>query len=135
MTPWRGLLAAMLPVIVVACAQPRDLDSSRGVALRIDDDLDDLEDAVAQADAHCARYDRTAVLQSISADGNDLLAAFECHRGSGSGIAVIVDDDEGVDEALPQASEYCDDYDRVAVLQSMNEIDRRKVAAFNCVDS
>jgi hypothetical protein len=47
----------------------------------------------------------------------------------------IGDDDEDVRKASSDAESYCHDYDKIAVLQSVSDIDRSRVAAFNCVNS
>jgi hypothetical protein len=65
--PWRRadlqLDAEMDPV---ACTTTEPLESSRGTAIRIVDDVDALDAAMEEAADHCDRYDRHAVLQSVS---------------------------------------------------------------------
>jgi hypothetical protein len=104
-----------------------------GMAYAVEDDLDALEAAIGRATEHCDNHGRYAVLQAIgSADDDDRLVTFDCAETRGGGIALAVDEgDEGLDEA---ADDFCDDYGRDAVLQSVSEIDRRRVAAFNCIE-
>jgi threonine dehydrogenase-like Zn-dependent dehydrogenase len=145
----RRLTAVMaLPFLMVACAPTEDLGSSRGIAYRIAEDNDALEEAMNRAEDHCDDHDRTAVLQSVSDTGGDeMLATFDCAGGPGSGIALWVDedrddgvilganDDDDLDDALDRANDYCNDYGRIAVLQSVSEVDDDQIAAFNCADS
>jgi hypothetical protein len=123
--------------LLAACAGTEPLDSPRGIALRIDDDVDALEAAQNKAEDHCNRYDRYPVLQSVSpVDHDQLLASFDCVGSKGGGIAIYVGGhDEDVRSASSEAESYCHDYDKIAVLQSVSEIDRRRIAAFNCVNS
>src|ERR671918_420468 len=105
MAHMRRLLLVAASALLAACTATEPLESSRGTALRIVDDVDALEAAMDQAEEHCERYDRHAVLQSVSpVDRDELLATFDCGE-----------------------------FDRTAVLQSVGEIDDRRVAAFNCV--
>ncbi len=121
--------------LVAACTTTERLESSRGTALRIVDDVDALEAAMDQAAEHCDRYDRHAVLQSVSpVDRDELLATFDCVESSRGGVALFVgNDDEDVRQAAREAEGYCGEFERTAVLQSVGEIDGRRVAAFNCV--
>jgi hypothetical protein len=41
----------------------------------------------------------------------------------------------GLAEASSEAEKYCHDNDKIAVLQSVSDIDHRRVAAVNCVTS
>ena len=131
----RYVLAMAAMALVAACTTNQRLESSRGTAIRIVDDIDALEAAVERADDHCDRYDRHAVLQGVSQlDDNEVLATFDCAESRGSGVALVVDnDDEDLARATREAGAYCDDFDRIAVLQSVSEVDDRQVAAFNCV--
>jgi hypothetical protein len=71
--------AVAAAALAAACTTNGRLESSRGIALRIDDDIDALEAATDRADAHCDDHDRHAVLQGVSrVDGNELLATFDC---------------------------------------------------------
>jgi hypothetical protein len=136
MAPGRCLLLVAASALLVACTATNEpLQSSRGTAIRIVDDVDALEAAMEDAEEHCVRYDRHAVLQSVSAvDRDELLATFDCVESSRGGVALFVgDNDEDVRRASREAETYCDEVDRVAVLQSVGEIDDRRVAAFNCV--
>ena len=68
--------------------------------------------------------------------GNQLLATFDCAGSRGGGVAPLVDDDDDdLGRATREAGAFCDDYDRIAVLQSVSELDHRRVAAFNCVNA
>ncbi len=129
------ILLATLPILVVGCAETRNLDSSRGTVIKTSGSVADLNDAMEEADDHCGQYDRAAVLQSVSADGGDYLAAFDCQPGRGSGIAVILKPQQEVDAALPRAENYCENYDRIPVLQSVSRLRQAKVASFNCATS
>ena len=135
MAHMRHLLLVAASALLAACTATERLESSRGTALRIVDDVDALEAAMDQAEEHCERYDRHAVLQSVSpVDRDELLATFDCVESSRGGVALFVgDDDEDVRRAAREAEGYCGELDRVAVLQSVGEIDGRRVAAFNCV--
>jgi len=128
-----GALAAV--AWIAACTTEGRLESSRGIALRINDDIDALEAAIDRAEAHCEDHDRHAVLQGVSrVDGNELLATFDCASSRGDGVALVVgDDDDDLARATRDAGVFCDDYDRIPVLQSVSEVDHRRVAAFNCV--
>jgi hypothetical protein len=131
----RCLLLVAASALLAACTATERLESSRGTAIRIVDDVDALEAAMAQAAEHCERYDRHAVLQSVSpVDRDELLATFDCVESSRGGVALFVgDDDDDVRRASREAEGYCGEFDRVAVLQSVGAIDGRRVAAFNCV--
>jgi hypothetical protein len=136
MAQMRCLLLVAASALLAACtAMNEPLESSRGTAVRIVDDVDALEAAMEEAEDHCDRYDRHPVLQSVSpVDRDELLAAFDCVESSRGGVALFVgDDDEDVRRASREAEVYCEEADRVAVLQSVGEIDDRRVAAFNCV--
>lgn len=135
MAPTRGLLLVAASALLAACTTTERLESSRGTALRIVDDVDALEAALDEADDHCDRYDRHAVLQSVSPiDRDELLATFDCVESRRGGVALFVgDDDEDVRRAAREAAGYCGELDRTAVLQSVGEIDGRRIAAFNCV--
>jgi hypothetical protein len=63
-----------------ACTAANEpLESSRGTAVGIVDDVDALEAAMEEAEDHCDRYDRHPVLQSVSpVDRDELLATFDC---------------------------------------------------------
>jgi hypothetical protein len=123
--------------LLAACAGTEPLESSRGIALRIDDDVDALDAARNQAEDHCDRHDRYPVLQSVSpVDHDQRLASFDCVGTKGGGIAIYVGDhDEDVRKASSEAESYCHDHDKIAVLQSVSDIDHRRIAAFNCVNS
>ena len=123
--------------LVAACAGTEPMESSRGIALKIDDDVDALKSAQNEAEDHCKQHDRHAVLQSVSAvDHDQRLASFDCVESKGGGIAVYVGShDDDVRQASSEAEKYCHDNDRIAVLQSVSDIDHRRVAAFNCVTS
>ena len=131
----RCLLLVAASALLAACTATERLESSRGTALRIVDDVDALEAAMDQAEEHCERYDRHAVLQSVSpVDRNELLATFDCVESSRGGVALFVgNDDEDVRRASREAEGYCGEFDRVAVLQSVGAIDGRRIATFNCV--
>jgi hypothetical protein len=131
----RCLLLVAASALLAACTAAERLESSRGTAIRIVDDVDALQAAMDRAEQHCDRYDRHAVLQSVSpVDRGELLATFDCVESSRGGVAVFVgDDDEDVRRASREAEDYCGELDRVAVLQSVGEIDGRRIAAFNCV--
>ena len=132
----RYVLAVAAVALVAACTTNQRLESSRGIALRIVDDLDALEAAIERAEDHCDDHDRYPVLQSVSQlDDNEVLATFDCVESRGGGVALVVDDDEDLARATREASDYCEDFDRVAVLQSVGEIDGRRIATFNCVRS
>ena len=135
MAPLRCVLLFAASVLLVACTTTERLESSRGTAIRIVDDVDALEAAMDRAEDHCDRYDRHAVLQSVSpVDRGELLATFDCVETSRGGVALFVgDDDDDVRRAAREAEGYCGEVDRTAVLQSVGEIDGRRVAAFNCV--
>jgi hypothetical protein len=136
MAQMRCLLLVAASALLAACtAMNEPLESSRGTAVRIVDDVDALDAAMEEAEDHCDRYDRHPVLQSVSpVDRDELLATFDCVESSRGGVAVFVgDDDEDIRQASREAEVYCDEADRVAVLQSVGEIDDRRVAAFNCV--
>ena len=135
MAQMRCLLLVAASALLAACTTAERLESSRGTALRIVDDVDALETAADQAEEHCDRYDRHAVLQSVSpVDRDELLATFDCVESSRGGVALFVgNDDEDVGRAAREAEDYCGEFDRTAVLQSVGEIDDRRVAAFNCV--
>jgi hypothetical protein len=136
MAQMRCLLLVAASALLAACTAANEpLESSRGTAVRIVDDMDALEAAMEEAEDHCDRYDRHPVLQSVSpVDRDELLATFDCVESSRGGVALFVgDDDEDVRRASREAEDYCDEADRVAVLQSVGEIDDRRVAAFNCV--
>lgn len=137
MSSTRYVLALAAATLLAACAGSERLESSRGVALRINDDVDALETAMDRAQDHCDEHDRFAVLQSVSQVDNDqLLATFDCVESRGGGVALVVDDgDDDLRATTRDADEYCDDFDRIAVLQSVGEIDNRRVATFNCVKS
>lgn len=131
----RCLLLVAASALLAACTATERLESSRGTAIRIVDDVDALEAAMDQAAEHCERYDRHAVLQSVSpVDRDEHLATFDCVESSRGGVALFVgDDDDDVRRASREAESYCGEFDRVAVLQSVGEIDRRRIATFNCV--
>ena len=133
----RLALLGAASALLAACAGTEPLESSRGIAVRIDDDVDALEAAQNKAEDHCDRYDRYPILQSVSqVDHDQLLASFDCVESRGGGIAIYVgNDDEDVRAASAEAENYCHDYDRIAVLQSVSEIDDRRIASFNCVRS
>jgi hypothetical protein len=135
MASLRLAMALGTAVLAAACATGDRFDASRGgIALRIADDVDALDDAVERAQDHCEEHDRHAVLQAVSQVGRgELLATFNCVRTRGGGIALVVDDENDLDDAQARARRYCADYDRDAVLQSVSEIEGRGVAAFNCV--
>ena len=135
MAPIRCLLLVATSALLAACTTTDRLESSRGTALRIVDDVDALEAAVDQAQEHCDRYGRHAVLQSVSpVDRDELLATFDCVESSRGGVALFVgNEDADVRQAAREAEGYCGEFDRTAVLQSVSEIDGRRVAAFNCV--
>jgi hypothetical protein len=62
-----------------------------------------------------------------------LLASFECAENRGSGVAIYVGShDEDVRQASAKAEDYCHDYGRIAVLQSVSNVGGRRVATFNC---
>lgn len=123
--------------LLAACAGTEPLESSRGIALRIDDDVDALEAAQDRAEDHCDQHDRHAVLQSVSpVDHDQLLATFDCAESRAGGVAIYAgNNDEDVRQASAEAETYCHDHDRIAVLQSVSDIDHRRIAAFNCVSS
>jgi hypothetical protein len=131
----RYVLAVAAVALVAGCTTSQRLESSRGIAVRIVDDIDALEAAIERAEDHCDVHDRHAVLQSVSQlDDNEVLATFDCVESRGGGVALVVDDDdEDLARATREAGDYCDDFDRIAVLQSVGEVDERRVAAFNCV--
>lgn len=133
----RLALVVMVAALVAGCAVDQRLESSGGIALRIDDDVDALEDAMDRADDHCDAHGRVAVLQSVSrVGGGDRLATFNCVDGRGRGVAVFVDeDDDDLRDAMREAEAYCEDFDRIAVLQSVGEIDDRRIATFACATS
>jgi hypothetical protein len=135
MAHMRGLLLVAASALLAACTTGERLESSRGTALRIVDDVDALEAAMDEAGEHCERYDRHPVLQSVSpVDRDELLATFDCVESSRGGVALFVGaDDEDVRRAAREAEGYCGEFDRTAVLQSVGEIDGRRIAAFNCV--
>ncbi|HET6522551.1 MAG TPA: hypothetical protein VFG47_22415 [Geminicoccaceae bacterium] len=128
-------LAVAMSMALVACASNEPLrGTSEGIALTIEDDEDALEDAIERAGEHCEGHQRFAVLQAVSAVGRDRrLATFNCVRVRGGGAAVRVRADEDLDDAAERAERYCDRFGREPVLQSVGEIGRSRVAAFNCV--
>lgn len=137
MAPWKLVLLLGVAVLVASCAaMDRPERSERGIALRFNDDVDDLENAIEQAQAHCARFDRFAVLQGVSDVGEEdrLLATFDCVETRGGGVALVVDgDDHDLEEAHREAGGFCEDFEREPVLQSVSEVDDTRIAAFNCV--
>lgn len=135
MAHMRCVLLVAASALLAACTTAERLESRHGTALRIVDDVDALEVAMDEAEEHCDRYDRHAVLQSVSpVDRDELLATFDCVESSRGGVALFVgNDDEDVARAAREAEDYCDEFDRTAVLQSVGAIDDRRVAAFNCV--
>jgi hypothetical protein len=120
--------------LLAACAGSAPSASSRGITLRIDDSVNALEAAQHEAEDHCNRFERYPVLQSISqVEDDQLLASFECAENRGSGVAIYVGShDEDVRQASAKASNYCRDYGRIAVLQSVSDVGGRRVATFNC---
>jgi hypothetical protein len=137
MMAMRLALLVATAALLAACAGAEPLESSRGIALRIDDDVDALKSAQDKAEDHCQQHDRHAILQSVSAvDHDQRLASFDCVESRGGGVALFIGgDDEDVRKASSDAEGYCHDYDKIAVLQSVSDIDRSRVAAFNCVNS
>ena len=135
MAGMRCVLAGLAMALLVGCTTSEQLESSRGIAVRLSDNIDALQAAKERADDHCDRHDRHAVLQSVSRlDDDEVLASFDCAGSIGGGVALLVDDDDAdLGEAMREAEDYREDFDRIAVLQSVGEIDRRRVAAFNCV--
>lgn len=129
-----GMLVAA-SALLAACATSTPYESSSGgIALRVEDDVDALENAVAQAERHCEDHDRHAVLRAVSPiEGDRVLATFTCADSRGAGVALIVDDDDDLDDVRDQAERYCADYNRIAVLQSVSGIGDRGVATFECV--
>ncbi len=123
--------------LLAACAGTEPMESSRGIALRIDNDVDALDAARSKAKDHCQQHDRYAVLQSVSpVDHDQLLASFDCAESKSGGVAIYVGNhDDDVRAASSKAESYCHDYDKIAVLQSVSDIDHQRVAAFNCVTS
>lgn len=124
-------------VLLAACAATdRVQGSAGGIALRINDEEEALREARDRAEAHCREFDRFAVLQGVSEIGSDRrLATFNCVRARAGGVAVLIDDDDELDDAQQRANRYCDERGRTAVLQSVSDIENRRVAAFNCVQA
>ncbi len=135
-TPSALLALAAGAVLLTACAATdRVQGSAGGIALRINDEEEALREARDRAEAHCREFDRFAVLQGVSEIGSDRrLATFNCVRSQGGGVAVLIGNrDDDLEDAQERAERYCDDYGRIAVLQSVSAIGNRRVAAFNCV--
>jgi hypothetical protein len=128
---WGSALAAA--AVLAGCASTEVRGNRSGIAYTVEDDLSALEAAIGRTTEHCDSHGRSAVLQAIgSADDDDRLVTFDCAETRGRGIALAVDDgDERLDEA---ADDFCDDYGRDAVLQSVSEIDRRRVGALNYIE-
>lgn len=125
---------AVAAALLAGCAVNDSYESSSGgIALRIDDDLDALNDALARAENHCADHDGFAVLQGVSeVEDDQLVATFNCARTRGEGVALVVRDEDDMDQVTDRAQRFCANHNRVAVLQSVSPIDGRGVAAFEC---
>ena len=126
--------AVALAALLAACATSQPLQENRGgIALRIQDDEDALEDAIERAGAHCGEYGRFAVLQAVSEpQADERLVTFNCAESQGRGVALGFRDGEDLDDVTERAEERCDRYGREAVLQSVSTIGDSRVAAFAC---